>query len=180
MEQNDQEYLNLFKKINQVEEYQNVEKKEYTFEQLRGNALNVNSYEPIMGNSMNINAFTSLNETPNYANYETFKNNQYGNINEVQRQNYSQDYNLNEFNIETRINGENINEIRQIRREEKEARLNEVMQQMREKMQEEKELKNINETVNFNDVDYVSLEMFEKARYNSMMKVAKTIDTICR
>ena len=88
------------------------------------------------------------------------------------------DYNLNEFNIETRINGENINEIRQIRREEKEARLNEVMQQMREKIQEEKESKNINENVNFNGVEYVTLEMFEKARYNSMMNVKKNIDTI--
>jgi HD-GYP domain-containing protein (c-di-GMP phosphodiesterase class II) len=175
MDINEQDYLNLFKKINQDQDYQSVEKKDYTFEQLRGNATNINSYEPVYGNSMNLNNYYNLNETPNYANYETYKN-----VNEVTKQNYSMDYNLNEFNIETRINGENINEIRQIRREEKEARLNEVMQQMREKIQEEKESKNINEKVNFDNVEYVTLEMFEKARYNSMMNVKKSIDVICR
>ncbi|MCK9416146.1 hypothetical protein M0Q97_05760 [Candidatus Dojkabacteria bacterium] len=175
MEQNEQDYLNLFKQINKEQDYQSIERNNYAFEQLRGNSLNDN-YDK----NNNINAYTKINETPNYANYETYRNNQYGNINEVKKQNYSMDYNLNEFNIETRINGENINEIRQIRREEKEARLNEVMQQMREKIQEEKESKNINENVNFNGVEYVTLEMFEKARYNSMMNVKKNIDTICR
>jgi hypothetical protein len=86
------------------------------------------------------------------------------------------DFNLNEFNIETRINGENINEVR---RQSKEDRLNEVMQQMRQarldEVKQTHETNNLNEVVNFNDVDYVTIEMFEKARYNSMMQVANRI-----
>lgn len=145
MEYNDQEYLNLFKKINET----------------------------------NNNSFTGqmLKETADYTNYnESYRNFNKQNINEIQRQNYTQDYNLNEFNIETRINGQNINEVR---RQEKEDRLNEVMQQMRQERLNEikktQENQNLNETVNFKDVDYVSLEMFEKARYNSMMQVANRI-----
>jgi nitrous oxide reductase len=80
--------------------------------------------------------------------------------------------NLNEFNIETRINGQNINEVR---RHDKEERLNEVMKNMRQEIQNKKETQNLNETVNFKDVDYVTLEMFEKARFNSMMQVANRI-----
>ena len=152
MEYYDQDYLNLFKTVRETET-QIVETKNYTFEQLRGN---VNDYS---GAQM-------LRETPNYSNFNQ-------NINEVQRQNYSQDYNLNEFNIETRINGQNINEVH---KQEKEDRLNEVMQKLREErlaaMKKEEETFNINETVNFKDVDYVTLEMFNKARYSSMMQVA--------
>ena len=155
MEYNDQDYLKLFKQINETAPTENRD-------QLRSNS---NSYGQM------------IKETPDYTNYNQNYNQSYKNVNEVQKQAYSQDFNINEFVIETRVNGQSINEVR---RQEKEDRLNEVMQQMREKMQEEKELKNINETVKFNDVDYVTLEMFEKARYNSMMKVAKTIDTICR
>jgi hypothetical protein len=33
----------------------------------------------------------------------------------------------------------------------------------------------LNETINFKDTEVVSLEMFEKARFNSMMVVAKRI-----
>lgn len=152
MEYNDQEYLNLFKQVRE----QNV------------------SYPLVDTNSFN---GQMIKETPNYSNYnENFKNFSQQNVNEVQRNNYSQDYNINEFNIETRINGENINEVK---RQSKEDRLNEVMQQMRqERLNEVKktqENQNLNETVNFADADYVSLEMFEKARYNSMMQVAHRI-----
>ena len=111
-----------------------------------------------------------LKETPSYSNYNQ------QNINEVQLQNYNQSYNLNEFNIETRINGQNINEIR---KQEKEDRLNEVMQKLREErlaeIKKEEESHLLNETVNFSNVDYVSLEMFDKARYNSMMQIAQKI-----
>ncbi len=154
MEYNDQEYLNLFKKIN---------KKELTFEQLRENTNNLNGYQLIT-------------ETPNYQNYGNLNNFQKNNLNEVQRNNYSQDYNINEFNIETRINGQNINEIREIRREEKENRLNEVMKQIRDQQtQEMKKSENLNENINFKDVDVVSLDMFDRARYNSMLKIANIV-----
>jgi len=155
MDYRDEEYLKLFKQINETNTPVET--------QIRGNS---NKFSEQM-----------LKETPDYSNYNTNYNNyKQSNINEVQRQNYSQDYNLNEFNIETRINGENVNEIR---RQDKENRLNEVMQQMRqERLNEVKktqESQNLNETVNFKDTDYVSVEMFEKARYNSMMQVANRI-----
>jgi competence CoiA-like predicted nuclease len=161
MDYRDEEYLNLFKQV----QSQRIVENNYNFEQLRETATNFNK-----SNEM-------LRETPNYTNYnENFRNFNQQNINEVQRNNYSQDLNLNEFVIETRINGENINEVR---RQSKEDRLNEVMQQMREnrlnEVKKTQENANLNETINFKDVDYVSLEMFEKARYNSMMQVANRI-----
>ncbi len=161
MDYRDEEYLNLFKQV----QSQIIVENNYNFEQLRETATNFNK-----SNEM-------LRETPNYTNYnENFRNFNQQNINEVQRNNYSQDLNLNEFVIETRINGENINEVR---RQSKEDRLNEVMQQMREnrlnEVKKTQENANLNETINFKDVDYVSLEMFEKARYNSMMQVANRI-----
>jgi hypothetical protein len=82
------------------------------------------------------------------------------------------DMNINEFNIETRINGENINEVR---RQSKEDRLNEVMQQMRQARLDDVKNHNLNEVVNFADADYVTLEMFDKARYSSMMQVINRI-----
>lgn len=111
--------------------------------------------------------YQMLKETPDYSNFNQ--------QNEVYRHNYSQDLNLNEFNIETRINGQNVNEIK---RQEKENKLNEIMELRRQerlneikKIQEEQSL---NEKVNWNS-DVVTLEMFNKARYNSMMQVAKIL-----
>ena len=149
MECNDSEYLNLFKQINERPNITNKLMKETP------------DYSNYYSSPM-------LKETPDYSNCP--------NINEVRINNYSQEMNLNDFNIETRINGQNMNEVR---REDKENRLNEVMQQMRQERLNEikktQELQNLNETVNFKDVDYVSLEMFEKARFNSMMQVANII-----
>ena len=157
MEYNDQEYLNLFKQVRE-QNTQIIETRDYSYEQLRGNA---NSFNTQM-----------LKETPDYSNYTNYDNFKQQNINEVQRSNYTQDYNLNEFNIETRINGENINEVKKQGRED---RLNEVMEKLREErlnaMKKEDENRNLNENVNFKDADYISLEMFEKARYNSMIQV---------
>ena len=157
MEYNDQEYLNLFKQVKE-KNTQTIETRDYSYEQLRGNA-----------NSFNTQI---LKETPDYSNYTNYDNFKQQNINEVQRSNYNQEYNLNEFNIETRINGENINEVKKQGRED---RLNEVMEKLREErlnaMKKEDENRNLNETVNFKDADYISLEMFEKARYNSMIQV---------
>ena len=116
----------------------------------------------------NRNNYQMLKETPDYSNYT--------NVNEVRRNNYSQDYNINEFNIETRINGQNINEVK---RQDKEDRLNEVMQKLREErlneVKKNQEIEKLNETINFHDTDIVSVEMFNKARYNSMMQVANRI-----
>lgn len=169
MNYTDHEYLKLFKQI-EDETSQKIEVKDYSFEQIRGNSIDSNSYQRI--NEKPDWNTQLLNETPVYANYDTFKN-----LNEVQRSNYSNDFNINEISINTVINGENINEIRQIRQEEKQNRLNEVMQQMREaRLNEIKENKeNINEKIKFHEVEYVTLEMFEKARYNSMMQVAKIL-----
>jgi hypothetical protein len=157
MEYNDQEYLNLFKQVKE-QSTQTIETRDYSYEQLRGNA---NSFNTQM-----------LKETPDYSNYTNYDNFKQQNINEVQRSNYTQDYNLNEFIIETRINGENINEVKKQGRED---RLNEVMEKFREErlnaMKKEDESRNLNETINFKDADYISLEMFEKARYNSMIQV---------
>jgi hypothetical protein len=147
MEYYDQEYLNLFKQVRE----QKIETKDYSFVQLRGNATNLNNYQ-------------MLKETPNYTNYN--------NINEVQRNPYSQEMNLNEFNIETRINGVNINEVK---RQQKEDRLNEVMEHLRQERLKTQENQNLNETINFKDADIITLEMFEKARFNSMMMVANRI-----
>lgn len=158
MEYYDQEYLNLFKKVQE----QKIETKTFGFEQLRESTNNVN-----------LNQYR-LNETPDYSSFQNFRQN---NLNEVQRNNYSQDYNLNEFNIETRINGQNINEIREIRREERENRLNEVMKHIREQQSQElKKNENLNENINFKDTDVVTLEMFDKARYNSMVSIARRIN----
>ena len=155
MEYSDQEYLDLFKKV------QKTDIKDYTFENLRSNATNINNYQ-------------MLKETPDYSNYNNFRNEP--NINEVQRNNYSQEMNLNEFNIETRINGQNINEVR---RQDKENRLNEVMENLRQERLNEirkvQENQSLNENINFKDANVVSLDMFEKARYNSMMQLAKII-----
>lgn len=167
MEYTDQEYLNLFKQVREKD--QEIITKDYSpspgglFDQLRNNSGFLSSQ--------------MIKETPNYANYEAYKSFNQPNINEVQRNNYSQDLNLlNEFNIETRIYGENLNEVR---RQSKEDRLNEVMQNIRqERLNEVKKTtdnQNLNEAVNFSDVDYVTLEMFDKARYNSMMKVARIL-----
>jgi len=154
MEYNDQDYLKLFKQINETAPTENRD-------QLRSNS---NSYGQM------------IKETPDYTNYNQNYNQSYKNVNEVQKQAYSQDFNINEFVIETRVNGQSINEVR---RQEKEDRLNEVMQQMRQErlneVKKNEEVKSLNETVNFKDADYVSLEMFEKARYNSMMQVATRI-----
>ena len=165
MEYNDLEYLNLFKQVKQ--------------QNLSYPLTDINSFSGQMIKETpdynNYNSSPMLKETPDYSGYEAFRFNK-PNLNEVQRQTYTQDYNLNEFNIETRINGENINEVF---RQSKEDRLNEVMQQMRQaRLDEVKQTQvtqNLNEVVNFNDVDYVTVEMFEKARYNSMMQVANRI-----
>jgi hypothetical protein len=56
-------------------------------------------------------------------------------------------------------------------------RLNAVKQQEHlnevKRQEEAKEREKLNESVNFNDTDYVTLEMFNRARYNSMMQVAQ-------
>lgn len=161
MDYNSEEYLNLFKQVKKDSEPQNSQ---------------------------------MLKETPNYD--------QYQNLNEVQRP-QPQNFNFENFEIETRINGQqygNVNEvnnqqftqqdnINEIRRQEKQERLNEVYrikeqerlnaikeeQRLNEIKKQEEENK-LNEVVDFKDVEYVTVEMFNKARYNSMMKIAeKTI-----
>jgi len=175
MEYNDQEYLNLFKQVKE-------QRPENSF---NGQMIketpdynNFNSFNsPRVKETPDYNNYYNspmIKETPDYSGYEGFRNQP--NLNEVRRQNYSMDFNISEFNIETRINGENINEVR---RQDKEDRLNEVKEHLRQQrlneVKETQERQNLNEVVNFNDVDYVTIEMFEKARYNSMMQVAKRI-----
>lgn len=162
MEYYDQEYLNLFNFVNQRQESQHIMENE----QLRGNSIDNNLYTQL-GRNYDINAYTRINETPSYD------NNQWGNVNEIQRNNYTKDYNINEFNIETRINGENINEVR---RQGKEDRLNEVMENLRQerlneimRVEKEKEAQNLNEKISFDSTDIITVEMFERARTNSML-----------
>lgn len=165
MEYNDPDYLNLFKQV----QGQRTETKNYTYEQLRGNANTFNTNEMVR-------------EVPSYTqDYDRFRDYKEPNINEVQRSNYSQDFNLNEFNIETRINGQNINEVSR-NREQKEDRLNEVMEHIRQerlnevmRTQQAQEVQLLNEKVNFEDANVVSVEMFERANYNVMMTIAKRI-----
>jgi hypothetical protein len=167
MDYNDEEYLNLFKKIKEDQQPSIIQN--YTFEQIKNNTT--------LNNNFRVSRFQQeyelLKETPNY---DSFKNFNQSNINEVQRNNYSQDLNLNEFNIETRIDGQNINEIK---KHQKEERLNEVMEHLRQERLNEikktQEEQSLNENINFRDTDIVTLEMFEKARFNSMMIVAKRI-----
>lgn len=160
MEYYDQNYLNLFKQINQ--EPQNIEQPNYSYEKMRDNSYD--EYSLLKGN--NVSSYTQVNEKPAY-------NEQWGNLNEVQRPLYTQDYNINEFNIETRINGQSINEVRQ---QQKEDKLNEVMAHLRQerlneimRVEKEKELHNLNEKISFEDANIITLEMFEKARVNSML-----------
>ncbi len=164
MDYNDPEYLSLFKKVKQDNFSYPLENNNSFGGQMIKETPDYNNY---FGTPM-------IKETPDYSGYEAFR--KQPNLNEVSRQNYSMDFNLNEFNIETRINGENINEVR---RQSKEDRLNEVMQQMRQarldEVKQTNQSQNLNEVVNFNDVDYVTIEMFEKARYNSMMQVYRIL-----
>jgi len=160
MEYYDQSYLDLFKQVNT----QKSESTNYAYEQLRGND---NSYNTQM-----------LKETTDYTNYnDNYSNFKTQNINEVRRQEYSQDFNINEFNIEKRVNGQIINEVKQ---EERENKLNEVMQKLRDErlneIKQTQERQRLNENIDFSNSDYISLEMFEKARYNSMMQVANRIN----
>lgn len=159
MDYRDEEYLNLFKKIKE----QNTENNNYQM----------------------------LKETPNYDNYNLSRSNNFQNLNEVQRNPYVQDYNLNEFNIETRVNGqlgkeEKLNEIMQrnklererlneIKIHEEQKRLEEQRKLEEQRRQEQQEFQKLNEVVDFKDSDIITLEMFERARYNSMMMVAKRI-----
>lgn len=140
MNLNDEEYLSLFKKIQ--------------------NQKSVRVNDQLIDAPM-------LKETPNYDNFN--------NNNEIYRNNYSQDLNLNEFNIETRINGQNINEIR---RQEKEDKLNEIMEHRRQmrlnEIKKTQDTENLNEKVNWN-ADVITLDIFNKARYNSMMQIVKTL-----
>jgi hypothetical protein len=173
MEYNDPDYLNLFKQV----QSQRIETTNYTYDQLRGNATSLNKTNEM------------LKEVPSYTqDYGRFRDFKEPNINEVQRSNYSQDYNLNEFNIETRVNGQNVqnfqnlNEVRRTTNEERENRLNEVMENLRQerlnevmRTQQTQELQSLNEKVSFDTVDVVSLEMFERANYNVMMTIAKRI-----
>ena len=140
-----------------------------------------------------------IRETPNYEQYE--------NLNEVQRQpQQPQNFNMNEFNIETKVNGQQINEanpnglnqfmdnnLNEVRRHEKQERLNEVMQtneqdrlfaqkqhlenlkRLESEKRQQEEAQTLNEVVNFKDVDVVTLEMFNKANYSSMMQVANKV-----
>jgi len=165
MDYNSEEYLALFKKIKNTE-------------------------SPQPHNEM-------LREVPNYDKLE--------NLNEVRRQpQQPQNFNLNEFNIETRVNGQRINEanpnglnqfmdnnLNEIRRQEKQEKLNEVMrireqerlnavkqeQHLNElkRQEKEREMQKLNEKVNFKDVDVVTLDMFNRANYNSMMQVANKV-----
>ena len=160
MEYYDQSYLDLFKQVNT----QKIENSNQSYEQLRGNDNSFNSQ--------------MLKETPDYTNYNNnYSNFNNQNLNEVRRQEYSQDFNINEFNIETRVNGQSINEVKQ---EEKGNKLNEVMQKLRDErlneIKQSQERQSLNENIDFSNSDYISVEMFEKARYNSMMQVANRIN----
>jgi hypothetical protein len=153
MEYYDKEYLDLFKKIKEQSIQEQITTKDYSFDQLRSNSTDFNNYK--------------LNETPQYANYEAFEN-----LNEVQRSNYSQDYNINEFNIETRVNGQNLQNLNEVKRQQKEDRLNEVMEHIRQqRLDEVKQTEKLNEVVNFKDAQVVTVEMFNKALYNSMLNI---------
>ena len=165
MDYNSEEYLALFNKIK-------------------------NTDKPQQQNEM-------LKEVPNYD--------QYQNLNEIQRQPQPQNFNMNEFNIETKVNGQRVNEanpnglnqfletenLNEIKRHEKQENLNEVMvirEQERllavkqqehlnelKRQEKQRELEKLNETVNFRDADVVTLDMFNKANYNSMMQVADRV-----
>lgn len=188
MDYNSEEYLALFKKIKgggeQPQENNNQMLKDTpNYEQYE----NLNKVQP---------KTQMLRETPNYDQYE--------NLNEVQRQpQQPQNFNINEFKIETRVNGQKINEanpnglnqfmdnnLNEVRRYEKQERMNEVMQienknslavkqqqhlENLRRQQSEREAEKLNETINFKDADVVTLEMFNRANYNSMMKVAKIV-----
>jgi membrane protein involved in colicin uptake len=85
---------------------------------------------------------------------------------------------------------ENLNEVKRLEKQERldeilrireQERINEIKRheelerlrkQEEERIKAEEEKRKLNETVNFHDVDCVTVEMFNRARFNSMMLVA--------
>jgi len=168
----DEDYLKLFKQV-QESSNQTVTVKNYDFEQLRSNDT-----QSISKNEM-------LKETPDYGNFTNFnKPNLNQNLNEVNRSRYvPQNDNLNEFIIEKRFNDEPFENMNEVRRIEKEKKLNEILQhRQQEKINEvikerekEKENDTLNEKIDFENVDVVTVAMFERARFNSMMVIANRV-----
>lgn len=137
-----------------------------------------------------------LKETPDYS--------QYKNINEINKQyNQSQNLNVNEFNIETKINGQGVNRINEadpnglnhlignenlneVKIYNNKKNVNEVvsnrklqqqkhLEKLKRKEKEEQEAK-LNEVVNFKDSDIITVDMFNKANFNCFMVVANKIN----
>ena len=172
MEYFDQSYINLFKQV-QDEPLQNIEQKNYSYEQIKDNSYD--SYSMLKGNQTQ--NYTSLNESPKY-------NQSYQNLNEYHDNSQYQNFNLNEFKVNNTYNDNfeayNANEVF---KQQKQERLNEVMkriqqERLNEVMKTESE-QNINEKVNFNN-DIITIEMFEKARVNSMLSLNKIISSKTR
>lgn len=131
----------------------------------------------------------------------------YQNLNEVKRNSQPQNFNMNEFNIETRVNGqvmnrfqpnENLNEVKRFQKQERldeilrikeQEKINEIKrheeaEKLRkaeeERRKAEEERNKLNESVNFSNAECVTLEMFNRARFNSMMLVSNSINNMVR
>lgn len=155
----DEDYLKLFKQV-QEEDKTKVEVKNYDFEFLKQNATNLNETSQL------------IREVPNYNNFQNYNQPPKQNLNEVNRSNEMG--NLNEFVTQTTFNGQNLNEIRRIEKQEK---LNEILQQREtQRLNEIKQHSesiggSVNEVVDFKNADVVSVAMFNKALFNSMITV---------
>lgn len=175
MDYNNEEYLNLFKQVKNSESQNNQMLRETPNYQNTQMLKETPNYE----NCQNLN---EVRRQPQNLNYDDFQietrinGRQYGNVNEVNQQQFSQQENLNE--IRRQEKQERLNEVYRIREQERlkaikeEERIKEE-EKLNEIKKQQEEQNSLNEVVEFKDVEYVTLEMFNKARYNSMMMIAK-------
>ena len=128
-----------------------------------------------------LNKSEMLKETPDYSGYNNNPQNfTHQNLNEVTRSRYTPDINLNEFVIEKRFNDEPMFNMNEVKRNEKQERLNEILkhrelERINEIKKHQEAEQNLNEKVNFQDADVVTLEMFDRARKCSMNELATKV-----
>lgn len=148
---NEEEYLNLFKKIKNDENSLNEKKDEWQ-------SLN---------ETPNMNQWESLNETPNMNQY---------NINE----NINDGWGTQDFQVETRINGipqqRNQQQYQQPRRRKNMNDPNGLNQYLEENLNEVVQHNDIPQpspvNENINDTDVVSVELFNRINENAMLTLA--------
>lgn len=150
-------------------------------------------YENIQKNDKNENV-ENLNETPNYNNEYNLNKSKYNNLESINETPDVSNFNLNEnlndgwnnqFEIETRINGVKkdnrpFQQQKRNKRINKNENLNNDLNGLNQFLEEDKvqniqKSNQINEKINTDNVDVVSIEMFESMRKKSMMPLVNKL-----